>query len=131
MGLGITGLAVGRALGRRGLQVIGIGNARHAGAHSRYIRIAPGSDTPHDEAALEHYTDLGRKLDEPGVLLPTGDPNVLFIARHREVLSAYFRFHVADTELLETIASKRRFVALAERLALRSPARSCLPAART
>jgi len=60
MGLTVTGLSVGRALGRRGIEVIGIhsGTYPHA-ARSRYIRFAGGPESNDADIALHFFLIWG------------------------------------------------------------------------
>jgi predicted ATP-grasp superfamily ATP-dependent carboligase len=113
MGVHITGLAVARALGRRGIAVVGASDGHPVGVSSRYVRFVRAPSLHDEAAALDFYLALGRRLDGPIVLVPTGDPGVLFVSHHRETLAPRFLFHVPDADLLEAIASKRRLVAIA------------------
>jgi predicted ATP-grasp superfamily ATP-dependent carboligase len=129
MGLTATGLAVARALGRRQIPVSGISSGvRPPAARSRYLDFVRGPGLDRGRA-LRFYEALGERLGPRAVLVPTGDPNVLFIARNRAALSRHFRFVVPDVELLEAIASKRRLVGIAESHGLPVPP-TILPADR-
>lgn len=58
---------------------------------------------------------------EPPVLFYETDPMLLLVSRHRDELASRFRFVLADAELVEDLADKARFQALAERLELPVP----------
>lgn len=122
MGLRETGLSLARSLGRRGIDVIGVHTgSRPSAARSRYVHYVPGPDIQDDAATLEYYLELGKRIGGLSVLLPTGDPNVLFISRNRAALSEYFRFHVPEADLLERLASKTDFIPLAQQCDLPIP----------
>jgi predicted ATP-grasp superfamily ATP-dependent carboligase len=130
MGLTPTGLALCRALGRRGLPVVGISSdPRNALARSRFLRFVPGPGQEDEDALCAFYLDLARRLDGPPVLLPTGDRNVSFLSRYRSELEGAYRFFVPPADLLEELTSKRRLVALSERSSLPLP-RTLLPESR-
>jgi predicted ATP-grasp superfamily ATP-dependent carboligase len=114
MGVHVTGLAVARALGRRGIPVVGASDGRPVGAPSRHLRFVRAPSLQDGAAACDFYLDLGRRIDGRAVLIPTGDPGVLFLSRHRDVLASRFLFHVPDADVLEAITSKRRLVAVAQ-----------------
>ena len=122
MGVHVTGLAVARSLGRRGIPVVGLSNGPAVGAPSRYLRFMRAPSVLDEAAALDFYLDLGRRMTGPAVLIPTGDPAVLFVSRHRQSLAQSFHFHVSDAAMLEAIASKRRLVAMARTHDLPLPA---------
>jgi predicted ATP-grasp superfamily ATP-dependent carboligase len=63
------------------------------------------------------------------VLFPQTDPSLLIVSRHRDQLRPGFRFALADADLVEDLADKSRFQALAERHELPVPrARTLRPA---
>ena len=121
MNLGVTGLAAVRALGRRGIPVFGVATPDAVGLGSRYVQRLAGPASPDETLVLPHYLGLARRLGRVAVLVPTSDPDVLFVSRHRKVLAEQFAFHVAEPELLEAVASKRQMVALAKRCGLPVP----------
>jgi predicted ATP-grasp superfamily ATP-dependent carboligase len=130
MGLTPTGLAVARALGRRGVRVVAThGGADPPAAASRYLRPvrSPGARRPAE--LLRFYVELASELGCRAALLPTGDRNVRFLSEHRDALARHYAFSVCDAELLDTMSSKRDFVALAERHDLPIPP-TVLPANR-
>jgi predicted ATP-grasp superfamily ATP-dependent carboligase len=72
---------------------------------SRYCRIDRIAES---EAELLVLLEIvGSRLPRPGVLIPTGDGEVLFLLKHRARLGEHFRFLLPDPELVERLANKR------------------------
>jgi predicted ATP-grasp superfamily ATP-dependent carboligase len=116
LGLGQNGLASVRALGRRGVPVIGIDDdLARPGAHSRYCRAVhcPGFRTGGD-ALLAFLLDLGARLPSPAFLLPSGDLNLRLMSEHRDTLARFYRFVLPSPEGVDLALDKRAFYAFAE-----------------
>jgi predicted ATP-grasp superfamily ATP-dependent carboligase len=99
---------------------------------SRFTRAA--LDCPEEAWADEHelverLVAFGCAQTEPPVLFYQEDRHLRLVSRHRERLGEAFRFVIADAELVEDLADKSRFQALAAREQLPVPrARRLLPA---
>lgn len=114
-------LGVVRTLGRQGVRVLLVSESGGAvggdapegpAAQSRYVaahhRIA-GFD--HDEealATLERLADAHGKTARP-VLVPTADPDLGFVTRHRARLERHFALVSPRADLVETCLDKGRF----------------------
>lgn len=102
-----TGLGVGRSLGRKGIEVIGIDYKRDVGFHSKYIRSLL---CPHPlnepKSFLKFMISLSKKYDYKPVLFMTDDDFVLAISRVRKELSPFFLFNIPCEDLLESIMDK-------------------------
>jgi predicted ATP-grasp superfamily ATP-dependent carboligase len=72
---------------------------------SRYCRIDRVLDS--EARLLELLDDVGSRMPDKGVLIPTGDGEVLFLLKHRSRLGAHFHFRLPDSELVERLANKR------------------------
>ncbi|MBP7690449.1 MAG: hypothetical protein KA764_00950 [Anaerolineales bacterium] len=70
------------------------------------------------EAALRFLLGLGERLTTPGLLFPSSDAFVLFIARWRTELQTRFRFALPADDVLDAMVNKRRQYELAERVHL-------------
>ncbi len=96
------------------------------GAPLHYSRFAQarlswdGSQAP--EALVNALTQFGHAQGERPVLFYEEDEQLLFISRHREALARAFRFVIAESSLVEDLADKARFAALAKRHDLPVPA---------
>jgi predicted ATP-grasp superfamily ATP-dependent carboligase len=92
--------------------------------HSRFVRKAASweDDEANAEASVEILVRFGAAQPEPAVLFYEADSQLLLVSRYREKLAQVFRFVVADHDLVENLADKERFQALAERLRLPVPA---------
>jgi predicted ATP-grasp superfamily ATP-dependent carboligase len=73
------------------------------------------------ERLVERLVDFARGQAEKPVLFYEEDRHLLLLSRSRERLAEYFRFVVAEAELVEDLVDKERFRVLAERLALPVP----------
>jgi predicted ATP-grasp superfamily ATP-dependent carboligase len=122
-GLSETGLAVARSLSRRNVEVIGVhsGNEKVPAQWSRVLKFVRAPSMNNDSVLLDFYKQLATNYDVKPVLCPTGDPNVLFIYRHRKVLSSLYEFFIWESERLEDITSKRNLYVLCKQLELRVP----------
>ncbi|HZD42674.1 MAG TPA: hypothetical protein VE134_01315, partial [Methanomicrobiales archaeon] len=123
LGAGVGGLGTVRSLGRMGVPVLAVDkNPRYIGLYSRY---SAGSVCPNPLTAendfIEHLKSLGELLPEKGVILPTSDPYVLSILRHRDTLDEHYIIPYADYDVVEKIARKRLFYETVDRLNLPGP----------
>ncbi|MCL2448691.1 MAG: ATP-grasp domain-containing protein [Polyangiaceae bacterium] len=119
------GLSIIRALGRADIPVACVltPDAHERHALSRYVRkklIAPGS-MKNPGALLTHLLRFGASLPRPPILFFDNDDDLLFVSRHRERLSAGFRFALPSPELVEDLVDKKRFAKLAARANLPTP----------
>lgn len=123
-GHGHTDLGVARALGSRGVPVFVATNDRQSPVcFSRYVeRVFPfPADTASDLEKVQALRMLGRHFEHRPVLFPTGDATQMLFSRHRTALEHYYRHHLAEPELVEDLADKRRFARLAVRKRLPVP----------
>ena len=110
LGLGQNGLATVRALGRRGVPVIGLdANLDQPTARSRYCLPVPCADVRSEQGLLDALLELGRALPHKGVLFPSGDLNLLVVSEHRALLERYFHFALPDHEVVQLILDKQAF----------------------
>lgn len=112
--LGAAGLGIARSLGRHGVAVYALDtDPKQFGLFSRYCekRICPD---PHEseEQLLSEILNLGQQLGR-AVLYPTSDDFVLFVSKHRDVLSKYYVFLMPSHELIQEAVSKRGLYELA------------------
>lgn len=98
---------------------------------SRLVRARVPYSNPWEqpEAAVDALVAFARGCDEPPVLFPQSDGDLLLVSRHRRRLAEHSRFLLADDDVVEALADKVAFSALAERLELPVPrARMLRPA---
>ena len=115
MGYTATALSIARALGRRGIKVIGVGSIRTSATYSRFWKFVIEPQTESENERLKFYINLGKKLKSRAVILPTFDPNVLFLSRNKEVLEEYFLFILPPHDLLKSITSKLDLIDITKR----------------
>jgi D-aspartate ligase len=105
----ITGLAVARSLGRRGVSVIGLDRDENGyGLHSRYTTVAGRCPYPLDDERgfIELLLEIGGALKQKAVLFPCLDEWVFAVARHASELGEYFILPFSDLETVERILDK-------------------------
>jgi D-aspartate ligase len=91
--------------------------------HSRFVcRASSWEDDEADaDVSIATLMHFGAAQSEPVVLFYEADSQLLLVSRYRERLARLFRFVIADSALVEDLADKARFQALAERLDLPVP----------
>src|SRR5499426_1172920 len=105
----ITGLAVARSLGRRGVPVIGLDRDEHGyGLHSRFTLVAGRCPYPLDDERgfIDLLLEIGAALKQKAVLFPCLDEWVFAIARHSAELAEYFILPFSESETVERILNK-------------------------
>jgi len=105
----ITGLAVARSLGRRGVPVIGLDRDENGyGLHSRYTMVAGRCSYPIDDEQgfINQLLEIGRALKRKAVLFPCLDEWVFSVARHAEQLSEFYLLPFSDINTVERILDK-------------------------
>jgi D-aspartate ligase len=106
----ITGLAVVRSLGRRGVPVIGLDRDTNGlGLHSRYTTIAGRCPYPleSERAFINLLMEIGAALNHKAVLFPCLDEWVFAVARHRAELEEYFILPFSGLDTIERILDKK------------------------
>lgn len=123
LGLGVNGLGVVRALGRRGIKVVGTyTNPQEIGRHSRYcepIRL-PSVEAGHAQF-LEGLIAIGKRLGDRPVIFPTSDAAVWFLSEERAALEPYFRLDLPAAKALRSLMDKSLVVEMAGRHGIASP----------
>ena len=105
----ITGLAVARSLGCRGVPVIGLDRDPNGlGLHSRYTTIAAHCPYPLDDerAFIDLLMKIGPALKKKAVLFPCLDEWVFAVARHARELGEFFHVPFSDLGTIERILDK-------------------------
>lgn len=105
----ITGLAVARSLGRRGVPIVGLDREENGyGLHSRYTTIAGRCPYPLDDERgfIDLLVEIGGALKQKAVLFPCLDEWVFAVARHASELSEFFILPFSDIKTVERILDK-------------------------
>jgi predicted ATP-grasp superfamily ATP-dependent carboligase len=105
----ITGLAVARSLGRRGVPVIGLDREESGfGLHSRHTVVAGLCPYPLDDERgfIDLLMQVGAALKQKAVLFPCLDEWVFAVARHAAELGEHFILPFSDIETVERILDK-------------------------
>ncbi len=105
----ITGLAVARSLGRRGVPIIALDrDTKGFGLHSRFVTAAALCPYPLDDerAFIDLLLEIGAALNQKAVLFPCLDEWVFAVARHRQELEEFFIFPFSDLDTIERLLDK-------------------------
>lgn len=122
LGMTPNGLGVIRSLGRQKVPVLAIGSHKSPSMFSRYCRSVISPDVETEEGRfLEFIIRIGKGLDQPGILFPTGDAYVTFVSENRDVLSHYFKFAMPDKETMRQLLNKKPQYAFAKKLGIPLP----------
>jgi predicted ATP-grasp superfamily ATP-dependent carboligase len=108
LGMSPVGLSLLRAFGRRRIPVAGVdSDPREVGFCSSFGRKRVVCSPEEEPAKLrQQLLGLARRWRRPAVLLPGGDPFVLYLARHAELLQQDFRFVTPGASLVEALEDK-------------------------
>jgi D-aspartate ligase len=123
LGLGVNGLGIVRALGRRGIPVVGFFHGdQEVGRHSRYCRAERVLDPRSDRSAyLDRMEALASESSGPPVLFPTNDATVALVVEERERLGSRFRFVLPKSEAVFALMDKSCVVEIARRAGIPTP----------
>jgi predicted ATP-grasp superfamily ATP-dependent carboligase len=112
-----------RPLGLAGIDCAVVASRGWAPARSRFTRARiPWLDPAAQAGALvQALLDFAASQDEPPVLYYQNDAAMLAISRGRDALGEAFRFLMPDAELVDALADKEGFAALAAQLELPVP----------
>lgn len=105
-GLFETGLGVARALGRRGIDVIGIDHIRDIGCFSRYVKPMRCPHPVNENALFLEWVDTTFKGQPAFPAFLTSDIFLFTFSKNRGYLSKYFLFNLPTENQLEAIADK-------------------------
>jgi predicted ATP-grasp superfamily ATP-dependent carboligase len=109
LGAQVTGLAIARSLGRRGVPVLALDpDCQALAAASRFVVGSGPLPSPlEDEPAfVRRLAALGRALARPAVLFPTGDEWASALARNADRLGEAFVLPPADDATIGRILHK-------------------------
>lgn len=122
--LGTTPNALGiiRSLGRKSVPVIAIGSQMDSAMVSRYCRSMIAQNVEAEEKKfLDFLLNIGKNLDQPGILFPTGDAYVHFVSENREYLKKYFKFALPERDTMRKLLNKKSQYQLAEKVGIPLP----------
>ena len=120
----ITGLAVARSLGRRGIPVVGLDRDENGyGLHSKLTSVAGRCPYPLDDerAFIDLLLAIGAELKRKPVLFPCLDEWVFAVARHRRELEEHFIVPFSEIETVERILDKNLLYRKCEALGIPIP----------
>lgn len=117
------GLGVARSLGRKGIRVCIIDDARCVASYSKYVeRVVRVKDLRDERKTVDSVLEAGQRLGlKNWVLLPTRDETVAAFSKYRSELQEYFRVPVPDWETVKWAWDKKSTYELAEKLDIPCP----------
>ncbi len=117
------GLGVARSLGRRGIRVCVIDDARCIASYSKYVeQVVRVKDLRDERKTIDSVIEVGRELNlRNWVLLPTRDETVASFSRNRRELQEFFRVPVPDWDTVKWAWDKKSTYELAEKLDIPCP----------
>lgn len=108
----VNALGVLRGLRRKGIPVILLDVDSHSMVrYSRFVSRRFPCPNPNDSEMgfIDALIKLGQSLDHRPVFIPTGDAEVMALARHQETLLPYYRMPVASFDTISLLVNKKRF----------------------
>jgi predicted ATP-grasp superfamily ATP-dependent carboligase len=119
-----TGLAVGRSLGRNGIDVYGLDYKKDIGFYSKYVkpRLCPHPLTE-ERKFIKYLIELGTSFNEKPVIFIASDEFLISVSRNREILKNHFTYNLPGHELIDEIMDKYKQYQLSRK--------ACIPVPRT
>ncbi len=114
-------LAVARSLGRRGIPVFFLTHDHPIAKFSRYATHHHSWLGPNQNGGLQQLLAFGRNGHSGWVLIPGGDAEVEFVARHHDALSQVFCATMPLWEVVKWACDKRLTYARAASLGIPCP----------
>jgi len=105
-GLSITGLAVGRLLGREGLAVIGVdANGSCSGGYSKYIKKVVLNNED-DDTLVHTLVNIAENQVEKPVLFIDNDRYIAIVEKFRQKLEKYYTLTLPPSDVLKQLFDK-------------------------
>lgn len=117
------GLGIVRSLGRQGVPVCVIDDERSIARLSRYATHSVAvASLRCQRQTIDTVLEIGRRLNlKDWVLYPTRDEIVAAFARHRQMLTEWFRVPTGDWNTIQWVWDKRNTYQLANELGIPAP----------
>lgn len=121
-GLDLNGLGVARSLGRRGIPVIGLDpNPKQIGLFSRYCKGIVCPELKNEEEYINYLLAIGNQMKTKGVIFQGLDAHTISILKHRDELERYYKFPMANLEIIEKLMNKKKFYEMLEKFDMPHP----------
>jgi D-aspartate ligase len=114
------GLGIVRSLGRLAVSVYCVDAHWEPAFSSRYCRgrFVRQIESAPPPQAVSALLEIGRKLGDQPILIPTTDQSAIWVAEHANALREMFRFPFQDASLVRTLCDKGQMQELARRSGL-------------
>lgn len=125
------GLGILRSLGRLGIPIYTVSDDPSAPAFlSRYCRASYVCDIARfTEESVGDLLDIGSRIGQRSILIPTTDDGVIFVVDHADALKQWFMFPNQEAGLVHSLCSKKKMYYLARKLGVPT-AEAAFPQAR-
>ena len=123
-GLSANSLGVIRNFGRRGIPVVYLDSQLSTiSQYSRYIakRLKYSSFRELETGFIKVLLDFGQQLDNKIVIIPTGDWEVLALAKYKKELEAFYHLPVPSYETVQKLVNKKLFYKLLAEMQIAHP----------
>lgn len=111
----VNGLGLIRSFGYKKIPTILLDRKKTFSFYSKYTTGYICPDPEHEEQAfIEYLLKLGRGLPKKGVLFATNDIWLIPISKHRNELSQFFYFPMAEWDVIEKCWNKKFLYPIAE-----------------
>jgi predicted ATP-grasp superfamily ATP-dependent carboligase len=121
LGLFETGLGVARALGRQGIDVIGVDYKKDVGWYSRYVSPMRCPHPIKEENSFLEWLTVNFKEKDLLPIFLTADDFLFAISKNREYLSDLFLFNLPSAEQLNAISDKYTQYLMAKKAGVKAP----------
>jgi D-aspartate ligase len=122
LGCSTGGLAVIRALGKRGLHVVAMSHdPKDIGLVSKYAAEAVVCPHPNDEEAFLDFLLKNRSSWPDALIIESGDYYAVALSKLKDELTPYYRIITQDWDVLSQFLEKKRTYELAELCGIQSP----------
>jgi predicted ATP-grasp superfamily ATP-dependent carboligase len=118
-----TGLGIVRSLGKMNIPVVWIdSNMNQIGFTSKYCKglVCPSSRYE-SKKYIDFLINIGKKLNQKGVLFPIDDISLFLILKYKSELTKHFNFTITDLKITEKLLNKKLFFKILEEFKIDHP----------
>ncbi len=122
LGMSITGLAIARLLGRKGIKIIGIiTEVNCSTGYTRYIHKVDLSNECSNDILLKALFDIGEYYDEKPVLFVDRDKYLLFVVEYERILKNYYEIMLPDVSTVKKLNDKYELAKICDKVGIDLP----------
>ncbi len=107
VGLSLTGLSLGRILGREGIKVVGLDTGGYSpGTYSKYIEKITLDDDYTSSDLVAKLINVAKLFDEKPLLFADSDCYMMMIDEYRSMLEQYYILSIPSSKTLKMLTNK-------------------------